>query len=214
MDNFFYNILYSQNRKIVIHHAYDSKFIDVIRYGDVLFFDDCLYSQYEFIFNNLTKLIENDIQCVLGFSSGIHRPTSIMPISNIDSSILHAKLNSYVQRYKDIVIDDQILAGFMTIAEIKRLLSIKNIHIALHGCCHLNLKNISSKTQQMSIFSQDLSDGLICWKNIFGDFPHAYVFPYAYEPFLAQSILKRNNIYYSFAGNNTKRISIEDLIHI
>lgn len=39
-----------------------------------------------------------------------------------------------------------------------------------------------------------------------------YVFPYSYEPFLSHTILKRNGFRYIFAGKDSKRIPIEELV--
>lgn len=211
MDDFFYNVRFSQNRKIVIHQAYDNNLIKLIQCNDILFFDDCLYSQYQFVINNIDKLIHLKTKCIFGFSTALYRREGMDPLLEVDSHVLHEKLNSYVNTKYDIDINDSALAGFMTINELCQMKKYDNMRLALHGCCHLHLTNVRSKFEQSIIFQKDLANGIEDWKKSFGENPGAYVFPYAYEPFLANTILKRNGILFSFAGNSTKRIQIEQL---
>lgn len=45
MKSDFHDVLLKSKRKVVIHEAYNDKMIlDVVCPGDLLFFDDCLYS--------------------------------------------------------------------------------------------------------------------------------------------------------------------------
>ena len=62
-------------RQIVIHHTHLFENVDVLSYlkpNDDVFFDDCLYSQYVFIKKNINFFIDNKIDCILGFSSGLY----------------------------------------------------------------------------------------------------------------------------------------------
>lgn len=208
----FADIQYSKNRKIVIHQAYNPLISDSIHKDDVLFFDDCLYSQYKFVVDNYDDLMLKNVKCVFGFSSALFRDDCVSPIAKIESYKIHDKVNSYVKTYHDIDNRSNDFSGLMTIAEIKQLMELDNIRFALHGCCHLNLKLIQSKLSQMTAFISDLDDGIQLWRQHFNDYPKAYVFPYAYEPFLANRALIKRNIHYSFAGMHSKRIPIEDVM--
>ena len=212
MAEIFADIQYSQNRKLVIHQAYHPHIIDSIHEYDVLFFDDCLYSQYKFVVSNYDRLMMKNTKCVFGFSSALFRDECVSPTIEVDSHEIHDKVNSYAKTYHDVDNQSNDFSGLMTINEMKQLMELANVGFALHGCCHLNLRLIPSKLSQMSAFISDLNDGIQLWHHHFNYYPKAYVFPYAYEPFLANRALAKRNIHYSFAGNHTKRIPIEDVM--
>lgn len=208
----FADICCSNNRKIVIHQAYNPLIAGLIHDNDILFFDDCLYSQYRFVIDNNDMLMKKNTICVFGFSSALFRDEDVDPILEIDSHVIHNAINQFVKTYHDVDNRHYGFSGLMSISEIKQLMAFSNVRFALHGCCHLNLRIIQSRLFQMNMFISDLDDGIHLWKQHFDDYPTAYVFPYAYEPFLANTALKRRNILHSFAGNNTKRIPIEHIM--
>lgn len=62
------------SRKIVIHHTHLIKDImSLLKDDDIVFFDDCLYSQYLFIKKYIQELQLKNITCILGFSTRILR---------------------------------------------------------------------------------------------------------------------------------------------
>lgn len=83
-------------RKVVIHETCFLKGIkDVLHDNDVLFFDDCLYSQYEFIRANIDDLKKRKIVCILGLSSRIVRE-SCVPIREASCAECHDAFHSGV----------------------------------------------------------------------------------------------------------------------
>lgn len=192
-------------RKIVIHHTHilgDELILSLLKDNDVLFFDDCLYSQYLFIKNNINILKNKNIICVLGFSTQIYRTTQNIIIEK--SEILHNKIHQ-----------NNILAygGFMTIAEIYELSTYDNIYLAGHGAKHLNLENITdSKINQSKIFMSDIN---IMKSNLLSLHltPQIFIFPYEYDMFpCAHKIITNLKIFkYIFTSNLYSRVNIETL---
>ena len=68
----FDDILSRSNNKIVIHHTCyidDNVILASLRKNDLVFFDDCLYSQYVFLKKYAKSLEDMSIACILGFST-------------------------------------------------------------------------------------------------------------------------------------------------
>lgn len=75
--------------------------------------------------------------CVLGFSASLYRTTQIPFIE--DSTIIHNRIH---------VNDESALGGFMSLDELKNLLTFNNVFLAGHGSRHLKLENMNlSKIQ-------------------------------------------------------------------
>lgn len=191
------------SRKIVIHHTHlIDDIMSLLNDNDLVFFDDCLYSQYLFIHQNKQQLQAKNINCILGFSTQIYRTTQIPIIEN--SAILHDRVHAD---------DNTAFGGFMSLSELRELLCFDNIHLAGHSAKHLELEKITtSKLQQSQIFNKDITlmkkdlDALNLNTDIF-------VYPYAYDDFpCAETIVRINGFRYIFAGKNSKRIEIETLI--
>lgn len=201
--NFGYIVQHSY-RKIVIHHTFC--FDDIIHYlndNDLVFFDDCLYSQYVFIKDNIKQLQDKNINCVIGFSSDIYRRVGL-PIYEANCAEYHDKIYAN---------DVDAYRAYMSIDEIFELLKFNNIYLACHGAKHINLEAINnSKLDKMKCFIDDLALA----KQQFKDLKLSttiFVYPRAYDRFpLADKIVKDAGFCHIFAGQNSKRIQIEDLV--
>lgn len=198
-------------RRIVIHHTHKiSNLVNLLEEDDVVFFDDCLYSQYIFLKENNNTLKQKNITCILGFTPKAVRPEGCPGIVEVESNILHDWLNSVVLKPEDDV-SGEMLNGFMTLSEVKELLLEENIYLALHGGCHFKLENIYDKFQQYDIFYRDLKWGINKLKE-FGLSTNTYVFPYEFQPFLGVKILENFGFYNIFAASERDRLPIETLI--
>lgn len=192
------------SRKIVIHHTHlIDDIMSLLNDNDLVFFDDCLYSQYLFIHQNKQRLQAKNINCILGFSTQIYRTTQIPIIEN--SAILHDRVHAN---------DNSAFGGFMSLSELRELLCFDNIHLAGHGAKHLELEKITtSKLQQSQIFNKDITlmkkelDALDLHTEIF-------VFPYAYDDFpCAKKFVYNLGFKYIFAAYDSQRIEIEALFN-
>lgn len=196
-------VLYNARRKIVVHHTFRVKdMVFLLDNNDLVFFDDCLYSQYVFIKENIDMLKEKDIHCVLGFSSKIFRHDNALPIYEADCAEFHDRVHNG---------DKDALNAYMTICEIEELLQHNNVYLACHGSQHLDLKNMNfSKLQQMHAFTVDIDQALVDLDALHQK-TSIFVFPYAYDQFpLAYKILNDRGFHFIFAGQDSKRIQIED----
>lgn len=195
---------------VVVHHTHlIPNIVDRLKSNDLVFFDDCLYSQYVFLCENMETLRMRNIVCVLGLSPKVVRPSDAPGMYGIESAILHKQLNSQIKTCVD-EITGTYINGFMNISEVKYLLTYDNVFIALHGCCHLKLEDELNRFKQTMLFKQDLVDGLKMFDE-YGFQTDIFVYPYAFEPFLGSRILKENGFRYIFAGHNSKRIPVEEL---
>ena len=200
MKRSFGYILGHANRKLVMHE-YD-KHIDVLTLlqpNDILFLDDCVFSQYEFVNTHIVQLKALNITIVLGFSTRLHRNMNEYPTYDTTAN-LHKKYH-----YGDMT----SLNGFMTIQEIKELLSYDNVYIANHGANHLNLSEYDY-LQAYKKFKDDI-DIAIADLDVYGIHTNIFVYPYSYEIPLMSNYLKHNGYIHIFAGKSSKRISIEAL---
>ena len=198
-------VLHNTKRKIVVHHVFHIKdIISLLDSNDLVFFDDCLYSQYVFITENINKLKAKNICCVLGFSTRIFRYNNALPIYEADCAEFHDRVHNG---------DKDSLNAYMTICEIEELLQHNNVYLACHGSQHLDLKNMNfSKLQQMHAFTADIDQALIDL-DVLHQKTSIFVFPYAYDQFpLAYKILNDRGFHFIFAGQDSKRIQIEDVV--
>lgn len=172
--------------------------------NDLIFFDDCLYSQFYFIKEKIKELKAKNIYCVLGFSSRIFRQNNAKPIYEADCAKFHDRIHNG---------DKNAFNAYMSIDEIRELLEFDNIYLACHGAQHLDLKNMNlTKFQQMHAFNIDIQHAIVDL-NKFKLKTNIYVFPYAYDLFpLAYKILNNSKFNFIFAGQYSKRIQIEDII--
>ncbi len=204
MKNIFEHILNTCNRKLVIHQTYEiDNILCLLKDYDLVFFDDCLYSQYIFIKNNIDALIKKHINCVIGFSTEIYR-TDETPIYKANCAQCHERIHNN---------DKTALNGYMSLNEIKELLEFDNVYLACHGAKHLDLQNLTkNKVKQSILFKNDI---LYAYNDLkkFKFNTDIFVYPYAYDDFLlADKIVKTLEFKYIFAGKTTKRIEIEKLI--
>lgn len=204
-------MLSKSKRKIVIHHLFKIPDpISLLRVNDLVFFDDCLYSQYVFLKRNNRILKDMRINCVLGFSPKAVRPDGNPGVEEIESATLHSQLNDAVLVPTDVAEGD-FLNGFMTFPELVELMGDDNIFIALHGGCHFRLETIHDKFKQFDMFVGDLKWGMSRFNEL-GLKTDIFVFPYAFQPFLGVTILKNYGFKYIFAVNDYDRIPIEELM--
>ena len=203
-------------RRIVIHHTHllDENVLDVFKQNDIVFFDDCLFSQYIFLKKNIDFFLKKNIDCILSFSSGLYSSEECKyQIYAIESNVLH---NSCNQKIKTIEDADKLrdilpeLNGFMKISQIKDLLKYKNIHLALHGCCHLHLHEIKNPIEKIKIFIKDLDDG-IKQLNKFELSTDIYVYPYVYSFQMSDRALQNAQMKI-VVGSTIFRTAIEDMI--
>ena len=200
------------SRRIVIHHTHlIPNIIDLLTENDIVFFDDCLYSQYIFIKTYYQKLVEKNIICILGFSTHLHRPPEATPIVDIQSKDIHLYCNSICQTILDVIPANNITGGLMSINEIKELIQLDNIYLAIHGACHLNLHELSiSKFKKYNLFNKDIADGLYELDQ-YGLTTNILVCPYEYQCIGLTSIASKYGLTFIF-GNGDDRTYIEDLV--
>lgn len=201
-----HHIINCNNRKIVIHHTHilgDELILSLLKDNDVLFFDDCLYSQYLFLKKNNHILLYKNIICILGFSASLYRTNQIPFIE--DSAIIHNRIH---------INDNLALGGFMSLNELRELLKYDNIFLAGHGSKHLNLEKMNlEKTQQTKLFISDINEMLQLFKK-FSFQTNIFVYPYAYYDFpCSEIIIKNNGFKYIFGYKNNMRMSIENIIN-
>ena len=188
--------------------------MDYLNDGDLVFFDDALYSQYQFIKKNIDELTHRRINCVVGVSPKLLRNKVFNGYNDIKSDLIHSFTNVMIKT-KDDDIYDYVMNGLMTEDELKELDCMQNVYLALHGCCHLQLeqKYQESMVDALMIFKKDLDDGVQLFKDKFGYDPYIYVYPFAFAPTIFRCAVKANpNLIYMFACDGSYRRSIEDLM--
>ena len=194
------------NRKIVIHETCiydDHQIIDNICQNDILFFDDCLYSQYVFLKRNNDKLASKNVTCIIGFSTSIFRRDNQTPIEFAHCASFHDRVHSG---------DDSAYAAYMSINDIKTLLEAENIILACHGDEHLDLHLEQSKMQKMKLFIDDICSATAKLDQLKLN-TDVFVYPYAYDDILmSDHILRKNGFKWLFAGKDSRRISFESII--
>lgn len=189
------------SRLLVIHEVLNYNYINNIQNNDMLFFDDCLYSQYICIKKYNLLFIEKNVKCVLGFSTGIYRNETQQPMFNAICSECHDKIHNNID----------VTNAYMSLTELRELLSFNNVYLAAHGHMHLKLESVNSNIQRVQKFIIDCTQMFNKLKdyNLYTDI---YVFPYAFDDIIGcYNFLKKHGIKQFFAGKNTKRIEIERL---
>lgn len=209
-----YNDIISR-RRIVIHHThllYD-KIIILLKPNDIVFFDDCLFSQYVFI-SEKEKLLKNlNVDCILGFSTALYAAEDAIQIKNVESHVLHDACNS-----KIFTIDDADalrstfpeMNGFMKVSQLKQLLQMPFCHLALHGCCHLNLSKEKNLLKKVQLFKNDLDAGCNRLKQLELS-TNMFVYPYVHSFPISDICLKKRGFACIIGSNQIFRTSIEDL---
>lgn len=212
-------VLSHSSRKIVVHHTHllEDKILEAIQPNDMIFFDDCLFSQYLFIEKHRHVIKDLNAMCIVGFSSGLACSEEVEEsnqIESIESRLVHDRCNALVKTSSDLhLLDgDWSLRCFMKVSQIKELLNFENVYAALHGCCHLNLEKMTDdKLDQLKIFKEDVIAGKELFESRLGFSPSIYVHPYAYAPPLARVFLNQLGCIYQFADGINSRIPIEEL---
>ena len=205
-----------QRRRIVIHHTHLLPFLwqSLLQPKDLVFFDDCLFSQWTFLTYNFKFFEENQIDCILGFSSGLYASEeSLRQLEKIESHVLHDACNS-----KIFTIDDADVLrstfpemnGFMKVSQLKQLLQMPFCHLALHGCCHLNLSKEQNLLKKVQLFKNDLDAGCKRLKQLELS-TNIFVYPYVHSFPMSDICLKKSGFACIIGSNQIFRTSIEDL---
>ena len=207
----------TKKRRIVFHECYmfDESILDILRPNDLLFFDDCLYSQYIFIKNHNDFFIENNIQCILGFSTSLHRPNDTKPFYSCTSSKVHVEVHKCFNNDVGCLRKELVVLPFMSLEEIKELLSYPNIFLACHGSMHTQLWKYSGIETQYTYFILDTKTA-IDDLNRYNLKTDIYVYPYTYVFDIDRTdrYLNKVGYKYTFAGRDgTHRVSIENLLN-
>lgn len=196
----------NSRRLVVMHHAFNlQNACDCLKPGDVLFLDDCLYSQHVWLQENISKLASIDVLCVLGLSPCLVRPKHVGAWFDVASYTLHDAINSSMHA------SEKQLSGFMSADELLADSKMQNVYVALHGCMHIDLHRFDAFFEKVKEFKREVLHGIEMYKSIFNEQPLMYVYPYAYEIPGAASFLRRCGFQMQFAGNGAKRIPIENL---
>ena len=201
----FRTVLKHCNRKIVIHETCcydDQQILNVLQHDDMLFLDDCLYSQYVFLAKNIDALKYKNIVCVLGFSTSIFRHAGQLPTYNAHCADCHDRVHNC---------DISAYAAYMSIDELKLLLVHENVFLACHGDQHLELAKCNDKLKRLADFKKDVADATQKLKTL--DISTSiFVYPYAFDSILsADKVLRRYGYEYLFAGHNSQRIQFESI---
>ena len=203
-----------QRRRVVVHHTHllKDQICQLLKPKDLVFFDDCLFSQYVFIKDNLQKLQALEVDSILGFSSGLYASEDAEQMYAIESHVLHDACNNAIATLEDA--DHQRstvneMCGFMKVSQLKELLCMPRMHLALHGCCHLNLRSSSSAIQRLVAFKRDVDDG-VCRLRDFNMQTRMFVYPYVYA-FPASDACLAKAGFADIVGNRMFRMSVEDL---
>lgn len=166
--------------------------------------------------------MHNNIDCVLGFSSGLYASEKAdSQIHCIESHVLHDACNSRIQTLDDA---DNLrtslieMNGFMKVSQLKELLQLPFCHLALHGCCHLKLQNQngnkrgSELLKNLQMFKQDVDSGIERLHALDLD-SRMFVYPYIFSFPTSDAYLQKLGftcIVGSYASQMF-RIAIEDL---
>ena len=205
-----------RRRRIVIHHTHVLKdsICKLLMPNDIVFFDDCLYSQYVFLKDNIRFFSSNSIDVVLGFSSGLYASEDCKSQTyGVESHILHDACNKSIKCIDDAdKLRDMLpeMSGFMKASQIEELLHFPSVHLALHGCCHLKLQDEKSIIKKLMFFKKDLDDGIKRLHSLRFD-TNAYVYPYVHA-FVMSDLTLRKSGFNAIVGSSILRISIESLI--
>lgn len=197
MSKDFFIIQKNSNKNVVLHNVFEYKNIEnVIQPNDILFFDDCTFDQYEFILFNQNYLKENNLNCVVAFSTNLYRKESEPPIKNIKTEELHRlKLNR----------------GFVSLSELTELIRLNNVFLALHGHSHFNPKN-TKVINSMMTFRDELNKSIMFLKNL-NLKTEIFVYPHDYIVRGTESLLNEKGFKYIYPSQRNSRIYIEELFN-
>lgn len=199
----FFTIQKNSKRNLVLHNVCEyTNFKKIVKPYDLLFFDDCTYDQYNFIIENLDFFKRNKLNCVVAFSTNLYRMDDTFPLKNVRTDVLH----------KSIVQSTDYLKGFISISELKELLTFDNIFLALHGHNHCNLYR-TKQLESMMIFNDELEKSLTSLKEL-GLNTDIFVYPYDYIVNGSEKILKSKGFRFIYPSKTNFRIYIEDFLNI
>lgn len=200
----FSKVFCANRRKLVLHETcyYEDDFIlGKLNDYDILFFDDCLYSQYVFLKNNIDVLKQKQIICVFGFSTGIHREEDHSPRYYAKCANSHDRVH-----FGDISAYD----NYMSLPELFEICKFDNVFIACHGQFHLQLQS-EKLVQRSKKFIDDV-------KNAHSDLvkfnlnTDIFVYPYAFDDIIGSNLTLRQLGYkFIFANKQNLRIVFESL---
>ena len=194
-------------RKIVIHGIPEAgNILDSLKKGDVLFFDDCLHTQYRFVMENRETLLSNMTVMVFGLSTSLIREEGDSPRDDLSSATFHEMFHRGDMAAKH---------GFMTLGELKEVLSLDNAYLACHGDLHIDFRYSPKGSWQKNLldFRGDVECSLKTMKDLGLPKTDIFVYPYAVELPMSRTMLKSMGFRYFFAGSDSKRIPIEYITH-
>ena len=197
-----------------MHHTHllGNSILDHLKKNDIVFFDDCLFSQYVFLKQNQSFFKSMSIDCVLGFSSGLYASEDAEQTYAIESHVLHDACNKCIKTLEDA---DKLrlslleMDGFMKVSQVKELLLLPFCYLALHGCCHLKLEDEKGLLNKLYAFKRDLRDGVDQLK-CFGLNTQMYVYPYVYS-FCTSDKMLNSAGFNVVVGSKAFRLAIEDI---
>lgn len=200
----FAKIYHSNRRKVVLHETCyykDDFIISRLNEKDVLFFDDCLYSQYVFFKKTIDILIKKHITIVFSFSTGIFRHKECVPCYYARCGESHDEVHNG---------NTFVLNNYMSLAEIHEICRFDNVFLACHGQQHLQLEKIDKVDRSLQ-FLTDI-------KNAYNDLTdynlvtNIFVYPYAFDNIIgSDKLLKQLGYKFIFANKNNLRIVFESL---
>lgn len=140
---------------------------------------------------------------VFGFSPGLARPLGSEPIRYIESAIAHAAVNACMKSAHDRPPPE--IKAFMSIDEVREMVSFGNAKIALHGCVHLNLEPIPGRISRLEAFRRDAEDGAELLKG-YGFASDTFVYPYAFREDGYEYVVNRLGFTKTYACPGSYRI--------
>jgi len=194
-------------RRIVVHHCRPGSVSPgLFTPGDAVFFDDCLWSQYRFVLDNVKSM--RGVRVVMGFSPGLARPSGAAPIRFMESYKAHAAVNRAMSAPGDPPPDE--IRAFMSVDEVRELSEIDGVEIAMHGCMHLKLEPVAGKARRLELFRRDAEAGAELFGRC-GFRAGVFVYPYAFCEDGYDYAVKRLGFRESYAKPGAYRIAVENL---
>lgn len=171
-----------------------------------MFFDDCLWSQYRFVLDNIQVM--HGIRIIMGFSPGLARPSALSPICFIESYTAHAAVNKTMLSPGDAPPDE--IRAFMSVDEVGELSEIDGVEIAMHGCMHLKLESAASRTARLLMFKRDVENGVALF-NQYGFGLNTFIYPYAFCEDGYDYIVRKFGFCETYARPGAYRIAAENI---
>lgn len=100
----------------------------------------------------------------------------------------------------------------MSEAELREDLSMEGVYLACHGDKHLDLKRFPEGLARTAVFRKDIAEARtrLAEKQFETD---VFVYPYAFWQFpLSEAAVREAGFKIAFAGRDTQRIAIEELV--